>query len=217
MLVGLTALLIGGLGVSGAVRAWLLSRMNVIATLKCLGASSQLIFHVYILQVLAIASLGVSAGVAIAGLAFSGCQFFAAYVNVPLMIDFYAEPLLLAASFGMLTTFAFAVWPLSRTRHIRAAHLFRSLMQMPSGKPSIVALVTVFAGCAGLVGLAVLATGNLVLSLSFMAAALISMGLLYLLAGAVLLGLRRIKPPAYVPAHLALSAVTRKGSPCNPS
>ena len=214
MLVGLTALLIGGLGVSGAVRAWLLSRMNVIATLKCLGASSQLIFRVYILQVLAIASLGVSAGVAIAGLSpFLAANFFAAYVNVPLMTDFYAKPLLLAASFGMLTTFVFAVWPLSRTRHIRAAHLFRSLMQMPSGKPSIAALVTVIAGCAGLVGLAVLATGNLVLSLSFMAAALISMGLLYLLAGAVLLGLRRIKPPAYVPAHLALSAVTRKGSP----
>ncbi|MGB1399384.1 MAG: ABC transporter permease, partial [Candidatus Puniceispirillaceae bacterium] len=68
MLVGLTALLIGGLGVSGAVRAWLLSRMNVIATLKCLGASSKLIFRIYILQVMVIASIGVMAGIALAGL-----------------------------------------------------------------------------------------------------------------------------------------------------
>ena len=214
MLVGLTALLIGGLGVSGAVRAWLLSRMNVIATLKCLGASSKLIFRVYILQVMVIASLGVGAGVLIAGLTpFLTANFFAAYVNVPIMTDLYARPLLLAAGFGMLTTFVFAVWPLSRTRHIRAAHLFRSLMQMPSGRPSPAAFIAVMGGVIGLLALAVLATGNLFLSLSFMVAALISMGLLYLLAGAVLFGLRRMKPPRYVPAHLALSAITRKGSP----
>ena len=214
MLVGLTALLIGGLGVSGAVRAWLLSRMNVIATLKCLGASSQLIFRVYILQVMVIASLGVGAGILIAGLTpFLTANFFAVYVNVPIMTDFYARPLLLAAGFGLLTTFVFAVWPLSRTRHIRAAHLFRSLMEMPSGKPSIAALIAVTIGVTGLLALAVLATGNLVLSLSFMVAALISIGLLYLLAAAVLFLLRRMKPPRYVPAHLALSAVTRKGSP----
>ena len=214
MLVGLTALLIGGLGVSGAVRAWLLSRMNVIATLKCLGASSKLIFRVYILQVMVIASLGVGAGVLIAGLTpFLTANFFAAYVNVPIMTDLYARPLLLAAGFGMLTTFVFAVWPLSRTRHIRAAHLFRSLMQMPSGRPSPTAFTAVMGGVIGLLALAVLATGNFFLSLSFMVAALISMGLLYLLAGAVLFGLRRMKPPRYVPAHLALSAITRKGSP----
>ncbi len=214
MLVGLTALLIGGLGVSGAVRAWLLSRMNVIATLKCLGASSKLIFRVYILQVTVIASLGVSAGVLIAGLTpFLTANFFTAYVNVPIMTDLYFRPLLLAAGFGMLTTFVFAVWPLSRTRHIRAAHLFRSLMQMPDGRPSPTALIAVIVGVIALLVLAVLATGDLFLSLSFMVAALICMGLLYLLAVSVLFGLRRMKPPRYVPAHLALSAITRKGSP----
>ncbi|MGB0234164.1 MAG: ABC transporter permease [Candidatus Puniceispirillaceae bacterium] len=214
MLVGLTALLIGGLGVSGAVRAWLLSRMNVIATLKCLGASSKLIFRIYILQVMVIASIGVMAGIALAGLSpFLAAKFFTAYVNVPLMTDIYARPLLLAAGFGLVTTFVFAVWPLSRTRHIRAAHLFRALMQIPGGTPSIAALVTVTGGIVALAGLAVIATGNILLSLSFMIAALVSMGLLYVLAGSVLLFLRQLAPPRYVPAHLALSAVTRKGSP----
>ncbi|MGZ6253513.1 MAG: ABC transporter permease, partial [Candidatus Binataceae bacterium] len=39
-LVGLTALLTGGIGVANAVRAHLASRMNTIATLKCLGAEA---------------------------------------------------------------------------------------------------------------------------------------------------------------------------------
>jgi putative ABC transport system permease protein len=207
-------LLIGGLGVSGAVRAWLLSRMNVIATLKCLGASSQLIFRVYILQVMAIASLGVMAGLVIAATApFLAAQFFAAYINVPLIIAFYPAPLLLAGGFGLLTTFVFALWPLSRTRHIRAAHLFRTLMAMPSGTPSTMAMIGIAMGCSALVGLTLMATGNLVLALSFMAAALVSMGGLYTLAAGVLWILRHVRAPHYVPAHLALSAVTRKGSP----
>ena len=66
VLVGLTALLIGGLGVAGAVRAWLASRMPVIATLKCLGAPARLIFRIYQLQVMLIASLGVCLGVILA-------------------------------------------------------------------------------------------------------------------------------------------------------
>ena len=69
VLVGLTALLIGGLGVAGAVRAWLASRMPVIATLKCLGAPARLIFRTYLLQVMLIAGTGVIAGVVVAAVA----------------------------------------------------------------------------------------------------------------------------------------------------
>ncbi|HAJ22034.1 MAG TPA: glycosyl transferase family 1, partial [Rhodospirillaceae bacterium] len=50
-LVGLTALLVGGVGVGNAVRAFLNQRTATIATLKCLGASSSTIFSIYMLQV----------------------------------------------------------------------------------------------------------------------------------------------------------------------
>ena len=39
-LVGLTSLLVGGIGVANGVRAWLDARARTIATLRCLGASS---------------------------------------------------------------------------------------------------------------------------------------------------------------------------------
>ncbi len=51
-LVGLTSLLVGGIGVANGVRAWLDARARTIATLRCLGASSGLVLAVCLIQVL---------------------------------------------------------------------------------------------------------------------------------------------------------------------
>ena len=55
-LVGLTSLLVGGIGVANGVRAWLDARARTIATLRCLGASARLVFAVCLIQVLALAA-----------------------------------------------------------------------------------------------------------------------------------------------------------------
>lgn len=52
-LVGLTALLVGGVGVSNAVRAHLDSRAGVIAVMKCVGAPPGLVARMFLLQILA--------------------------------------------------------------------------------------------------------------------------------------------------------------------
>ena len=136
VLVGLTALLIGGLGVAGAVRAWLASRIDIIATLKCVGAPARLIFRIYLLQVMCIASFGVSAGVVVAAIApLFAIQILAGYVTVPLDLTVYPVPLLVAAGFGLGTAYMFAVWPLAKAEEVRAADLFRRLVAIPEGRP----------------------------------------------------------------------------------
>jgi putative ABC transport system permease protein len=55
-LVGLTALVTGGVGVANAVRAFLDSKRTVIATFKCLGAPGGFVTLVYLIQILAIAA-----------------------------------------------------------------------------------------------------------------------------------------------------------------
>ena len=57
-LVGLTALLVGGVGVGNAVRDFLAGKMQTIATLKCVGAASRTIFAAYLVQVLAMGGAG---------------------------------------------------------------------------------------------------------------------------------------------------------------
>src|SRR5262252_865572 len=57
-LVGLTALLVGGVGVANAIKGHLDRKRDVIATMKSLGASGRRIFTIYLTQVLLMALIG---------------------------------------------------------------------------------------------------------------------------------------------------------------
>ncbi|MDO9126210.1 MAG: ABC transporter permease, partial [Parvibaculum sp.] len=61
-LVGLTALVVGGVGVANAVKSYLDGKRTVIATFKCLGAPGPLIFRLYLMQVMALAAVGILIG-----------------------------------------------------------------------------------------------------------------------------------------------------------
>ena len=128
-LVGLTALLVGGVGVGNAVNSYLEGKTATIATLKCLGASGGLIFSVYLVQCMIMAAGGIVLGLgigalipALAGKALAGAFPFAARIGI------YPGPLMLAAAFGVLTALSFALWPLARAREVSAAGLFRHIV-----------------------------------------------------------------------------------------
>jgi putative ABC transport system permease protein len=57
-LIALLSLLVGGIGVAQAVRAWLAGRMDAIATLRALGARPSEVFTLYLGQTVALALLG---------------------------------------------------------------------------------------------------------------------------------------------------------------
>ncbi len=214
VLVGLTALLIGGLGVAGAVKAWLATRMPVIATLKCLGAPSVLIFRIYLLQVLVIAACGVMAGLTVATIApLFAIDILSSYVTVPLEITIYPVPLTIAAGFGLGTAFLFAVWPLAKAEEVRAADLFRSLISMPSGLPRLHYLGMMVLTTISLSFLAYLSTKNLAITVSFICGSAASLMLLSLLGWTLVHTLRLLPMPHFVPARLALSGIIRPGSP----
>ena len=50
-LVGLTALLVGGVGIANAVRAYLATKTETIAALKSLGAPRRAVFATYLVQI----------------------------------------------------------------------------------------------------------------------------------------------------------------------
>lgn len=125
-LVGLTALIVGGVGVANAVRAYLDSKRGVIATLKCVGAQSRFVVLVYLIEVMLIAAMGVVIGlVAGAAMPFLAANFLAGLVPVTAHAELYPSALGMAALFGLLTAFAFALLPLGRAGEIPATALFR--------------------------------------------------------------------------------------------
>ncbi|MBL8631488.1 MAG: FtsX-like permease family protein [Rhodospirillaceae bacterium] len=128
-LVGMTALLTGGIGVANAVRAYMAGRINTIATLKCLGAPAETIFRIYTIQITILSAVGIAMGLVvgaiiplIAGRALEGL--------LPVSAEFgiYPSSLLKAFVFGILTAAVFALWPLARARDIPPVALFRNLL-----------------------------------------------------------------------------------------
>lgn len=125
-LIGLSALLVGGVGVGNAVSSFLGSRMRTIATMKCLGAPERLIFATYLLQLGALALLGVAIGVVLgAGLPFALKGVIAELLPVKARIDLYLRPVAISAGFGLLVSLLFTLLPLIRARSVPAATLMR--------------------------------------------------------------------------------------------
>lgn len=137
-LVGLTALLTGGIGVANSVSAFIERKRKVIAAYKALGASSGLITRSFLLQVLIIALLGIAIGL-LAGTAipFAAAAFFGSGLPIRLDAGFYPAPLLLATAYGLLIALIFILWPLGRARQIRAAELLRETVDGPRRWPPL--------------------------------------------------------------------------------
>jgi putative ABC transport system permease protein len=128
-LAGLTALLVGGIGVATGVRAWLEARARTIATLRCMGAPAGAIFAAYLFQVLVLAGLGIAIGlVAGWGLMVLAATALSETLPVPARLGLYPAPLALAALYGLLTSLTFALWPLGRAGRIPGAALFRDVL-----------------------------------------------------------------------------------------
>jgi putative ABC transport system permease protein len=62
-LVGLSALLLGGLGVASAVNVFVKDKRRTVAVLRCLGATQRTAFGAYMLQATALGVIGAAAGV----------------------------------------------------------------------------------------------------------------------------------------------------------
>ncbi|HWL30795.1 MAG TPA: ABC transporter permease [Xanthobacteraceae bacterium] len=135
-LVGLAALLIGGVGVANAVRSHIERRRDVIATLKAVGGTSRDVFAIYLTQVMALAAggslIGLAAGAAIP---FVVANVFGNLLPLPIAPALQPAELAMAFLYGLLTALAFGLWPLARVRSIAVAALFRDSVSAPSAWP----------------------------------------------------------------------------------
>ena len=189
ILVGLAGLAVGGVGVSAAVRAYLDEKVQVIATLKSLGAEGRTIFQVYLLQIGLLTILGIILGLILgAGASLLLAPVIEARLSAPTVPGLQAAPLAEAALYGALAAALFAVWPLARTEKVRAATLFRDAPFGLSGWPRwryvafsaivLALLVGAAATFSGQMRLTLWATGGMVAA--FMTLVLAALALRYL-------------------------------------
>jgi len=213
-LVGLTALLVGGIGVANGVRAWLAARARTLATLRCLGASTRLLLAMCLAQVMALAALGTAIGLAVgAALPWAMVRLFGDLLPVPPRMGVFAGPLLLAGGFGLLTAACFALPPLGRAARIPGAALFRDATIPADAQAGWGVLAATMVLALGLVGLTVLATPDRWLALWFCLGAIGALAV-FRAGGWGLVRLARIWPrPARPWARLGLGNLHRPGAP----
>lgn len=220
-LVGLTALLIGGIGVANAVKSYVDGRIPTIATLKCVGASSGLIFRAYFAQIALLAALGIVIGLAVGAVIPSVAVALAGdALPVAARIGVYPRPLLLAAAFGALVALAFSLWPLARATQIPAAALFRDVVARRPAWPGRRPLAGIGLAALALAALTIASAENRGLAAWFVAGAAVSLalfrGLSILITRAARQASRRHAGRSAGPAwRLGLAALHRPGAATN--
>lgn len=213
-LVGLTALLVGGVGVGNASKAYLAERTGTIATLKGVGAPSRLIFATYLVQLLGLGLVGSLVGASIGSVVpFVAAPILADKLPVAAKAAFYVEPLLLAVLFGLLTTLIFSLWPLSRARKVRAAALFRDMVDMSKKWPGMRILGVIGLLGAVMAAIAIVTAENQRLASYFVLGALATLLLFRGAAWAIMRLAKTLPHPKSMRLRMALTNIHRPGAP----
>ncbi|MFN9375580.1 MAG: ABC transporter permease, partial [Novosphingobium sp.] len=212
VLVGLTAMAIAGIGIGGGVSSYLEARRNGIATLKVLGATSQDITRIYLLQLLAAALVGSLAGL-LAGILVMPALGTALGALLPvtpgLVFDWAA--LSRATAYGLLVGLVFAAPPLFAARRFPALALMRARVSPLSGQWREAAW-PVGLGFAAIIGLTLASAAQLPVTAGFLAGAIVVLGLLGLLGWGLRYLAARLPRPQHPLLRLALSNLHRPGA-----
>lgn len=211
--VGLTVLLVGGLGVANTVDAYLQAKTATIATLKCLGASGATVFRLYMAQILTLAAIGTAIGVALGG---GGGYAFAVLAEGRMPVTpapgWYPGPLSVAGAFGMGVAATFALWPIARARETPAAALFRDAVAPHTAPPRTTYAAAAVIGIILLGAFTVFTAHDRFFAIWFVAGAAMTMGLLRLGAFAVAWAARRLRAVGGPGVRLAVANLHRPGA-----
>lgn len=135
-LVGFIALLLGGVGIIGAVHAYLQGKRQTIAVLRCLGASSRTAFAIYLGQMLAFGLAGALAGTALGvGAQFIVPQLLAGFLPFPVVMKISYGAIATGLAFGWAAVALSALIPLLGIRSISPLRAIRT--EVEAGRPVV--------------------------------------------------------------------------------
>ncbi|WP_244287939.1 ABC transporter permease [Labrenzia sp. 011] len=212
-LVGLTALVVGGVGVANAIRAYLETKREVIASFKCLGATGGFVFQIYLVQMLILALIGIGIGLVVGALLpFAAAAALSGVLPIELAASIYPAELGLGLVYGLLTALAFALWPLGRAHDVPPTALFRDIVsggpKFPRKRYLVATLVTVVA----LAAIAILLSHDQRMAGIYIAATGGAFILLVAVARLIMVAARRLPTVRSTELRLAIANIHRPGA-----
>ncbi|MEY4549680.1 MAG: Macrolide export ATP-binding/permease protein MacB, partial [Pseudomonadota bacterium] len=199
--VGLVTLFLGALGIGSALHAFMRTKQDHAAVLRCLGAGSGDVFLIYGLLALGIAALGSALGALFGSLLPLALVNLAGELGAELMpaqltLRPSAGALLHGFGAGVIATFAFTLLPLLRTAGVSPLRVLGRMNASPqlSSRSRRTSLMALSVAVGAVFALSAAETESLSVAALFTAAIGTALGVLFALAWGVRLLARRLGP-----------------------
>ncbi len=211
-LIGLSALLIGGIGIANGMRAYFQTRQVTIAIFKSIGMSTKMIRFIYLWQIFAIGILGTLLGVLIGcGLPLLIAPHLQSMLPFPVTIHIKPMAVLVPLSFGLLTTLIFSLWPLGGAERTSPLLLLRN-MGIQQSKPHWKMILAIIPLTIILSLIVVISSQNQIFSLFFICGAAMCFAIFYLFGKLISRLATRLSQGCNFPTRFALQNLGRKGN-----
>ncbi len=212
-LVGLAALLVGGVGVANAVKSHIDRRRDVIAAFKALGATGRDVFTIYLTQVVMLAGIGSVIGLAAgAALPFIIVGVFGKLLPLPVVPALHPDELVLSFVYGLLTALAFGLWPLGRVHDVPVAALFREAVDSEWHRPRWRYLALMAVVIALLIAVVIGLAYDKRVAAVFVVSSIAVFALLRGIAAGLMALARRLPRSRFTMLRLAISNIYRPGA-----
>jgi putative ABC transport system permease protein len=213
MLVGLTALIAGGVGVANAVTGFVERKRTTVATLKALGATGSQVFAMMLTQAMLVAAAGAAAGGALgAALPFALASSLGAFIPFPVLPAIYPSAIAMGLAYGLLTALAFSAGPLGRAHDIPVQALFRGQVEESQIRPRMRYLLLVCAAALCLFLAVFVSAADRILVWIYTGATLAAFVLLRGAAFLITTGAKKLPRARRVALRLAIGNIYRPGT-----
>src|SRR4051812_29037432 len=199
--IGLVALLLGGIGVASGVNAFVMRKIDTVAILRCLGATSGQVLAIYLLQAAAMGLIGAAAGALLGIVLQLGLpNVLAEFLPVDVSVSVEPTAVGMGLLVGLWVALVFALRPLVALRNVSPLQTLRRESDADAlrGASFDPIRVLIALGIAlSIVGLGVARAENPRQGLAFSAAIALAIALLFGAATALSSVARRVVRPSW--------------------
>ncbi len=199
--VGLVALLLGGIGVASGVHAFVMRKIDTVAILRCLGATSGQVLVIYVLQAAVMGLVGAAAGTLLGvGLQFAMPLAVKDFLPVNVAVRLAPAALLTGLGIGVWVALVFALRPLLALRGVSPLQALRRESDdtvMRQARRDSATYVVSFAIVASVFAIALERSERLRDGIGFSVAILLAVGALWVVAVLLTAFARRVVRPRW--------------------
>jgi putative ABC transport system permease protein len=216
-LVGLVALLLGGIGVASGVHAFVMRKIDTVAVLRCVGATSWQVLGIYVAQAAAMGFIGAGIG-ALFGVAIQLLlpRFLADFLPMDVAVSLIPSAVILGLVIGVWVALVFALRPLVAIRNISPLQALRREADadvLRRTRYDSMHMVVNFAIVGSLLALGLARAQTLERGLAYSGAVAAAIAILWIVAAGLTRAARRLARPGLpFPFRQGVAALYRPGN-----